>query len=507
MIRRIYTTIISFTFAVLTFTSCSNWLELYPADEIKEEYLFSSGDGYRTALNGIYRKMSTFSLYGSNLTWGIIDAWGQAYYLGEAPDSGGGKAMKKIANFNFKNAELLPTTDAMWNAAWNVVANCNNLAQQVAGADSLQFYGGERERRMILSEAIGLRALMQFDLLRIYAPAPVRMGYQDDKRTFIPYVDTYPSYVNNHQSVMYCLDKVINDLKQAQTILEKVDKESKMDVSNRFSPAGTGEVMFLSFRGYRLNYYAVTAELARAYLYAGKKAEAYAEAKKIIDVNKNQRYFRASSSKYDIEDGNMKMYNDIIFALYSPTELTEWDYEINHASDDGSEYSGDYLCIHRNIAQQIYGDELETDWRATYQLESRYGAYYYRPLKYYAQPSKAKYAEVNNQSIPMIRMSEVYYIAAEAIFDSNPEEALGYLKEVKKGRGVSFNKTGIGREEFMNILVNDARREFLGEGQILYLYKRLNIPIKTGDPYYGEDVLPTDEYAVLPLPDSESNIN
>jgi len=357
MIRRIYTTIISFTFAVLTLTSCSDWLELYPADEIKEEYLFSSGDGYRTALNGIYRKMATFNLYGSNLTWGIIDAWGQAYYLDEAPDSGGGKAMDKISDFNFKNAELVPTTDAMWNAAWNVVANCNNLAP-----------------------------------------------------------------------------------------------------------------------------------------------------KKIIDVNKSKRYFRASTSRYDIEEyGNMKMYNDIIFALYSPTELVDWDHEINHAYDgsDGEKY----LCIHKNIAQEIYGDELSTDWRAKYQLESKYYGYYYRPLKYYAQPSKAQYAEVNNQTIPMIRMSEVYYIAAEAIFDSNPSEAIEYLKEVKKGRGVSFNKTGIGKEEFMNILVNDARREFLGEGQILYLYKRLNIPIKTGDPYYGEDVLPTDEYAVLPMPDSESSIN
>ena len=28
----------------------------------------------------------------------------------------------------------------------------------------------------------------------------------------------------------------------------------------------------------------------------------------------------------------------------------------------------------------------------------------------------------------MIRMSEVYYIAAEAIFDTNPQEAQGYLE-------------------------------------------------------------------------------
>ena len=70
MIQKIYTTFISFAFAALTLSSCSDWLDLYPSDEIKEEYLFSSGDGFRTATNGIYRKMATFDLYGSNLTWG-----------------------------------------------------------------------------------------------------------------------------------------------------------------------------------------------------------------------------------------------------------------------------------------------------------------------------------------------------------------------------------------------------------------------------------------------------
>ncbi len=34
------------------------------------------------------------------------------------------------------------------------------------------FMKGESERRMILGEAIGLRAYLQFDLLRVYAPSP-----------------------------------------------------------------------------------------------------------------------------------------------------------------------------------------------------------------------------------------------------------------------------------------------------------------------------------------------
>ena len=108
MIRKIYTTFVSFAFVVLTLSSCSDWLDLYPSDEIKEEYLFSSGDGFRTATNGIYRKMATFNLYGSNLTWGIMDAWAQSYYIDQAPSIGGGTAMRNMAALQFKNTELVP---------------------------------------------------------------------------------------------------------------------------------------------------------------------------------------------------------------------------------------------------------------------------------------------------------------------------------------------------------------------------------------------------------------
>ena len=162
MIQKIYTTFISFAFAALTLSSCSDWLDLYPSDEIKEEYLFSSGDGFRTATNGIYRKMATFDLYGSNLTWGILDAWAQAYYIEQAPSIAGGTPMRKIAELAFKNTELVPVTDAMWKAAWNVVANCNELAQQAVQADPNLFYGLDSERQMILGEAIGLCNLICF---------------------------------------------------------------------------------------------------------------------------------------------------------------------------------------------------------------------------------------------------------------------------------------------------------------------------------------------------------
>ena len=89
-------------------------------------------------------------------------------------------------------------------------------------ADPALFYDHDTERRMILGEAIGLRAYMHFDLLRMYAPAPAA---NPNTRTFIPYVDKYPSYVNDKQTVSYCLEHAIADLKESQRILFDIDTE------------------------------------------------------------------------------------------------------------------------------------------------------------------------------------------------------------------------------------------------------------------------------------------
>lgn len=87
----------------------------------------------------------------------------------------------------------------------------------------------------------------------------------------------------------------------------------------------------------------------------------------------------------------------------------------------------------------VYGIEKENDFRFKYQLESKYYGYNYRTLKYYKQVESTEYGKANNQIIPMIRMSEVYYIAAEAIYTEGDllkiAEAKSYLEKVKKGRG------------------------------------------------------------------------
>ena len=59
--------------------SCSNWLDVGSEDRIMEKDLYSTKDGFLTALNGVYVDLLDNSLYGSTLTYGTMDILAQYY--------------------------------------------------------------------------------------------------------------------------------------------------------------------------------------------------------------------------------------------------------------------------------------------------------------------------------------------------------------------------------------------------------------------------------------------
>ena len=74
--------------------------------------------------------------------------------------------------------------------------------------------------------------------------------------------------------------------------------------------------------------------------------------------------------------------------------------------------------------------------------------------------------------MPMLRLSEMYYIAAETAPDV--ETALTYINAIRTARsllGVELNT----KEEVRSYLDMEYRREMLAEGQIFYRYKYRNL--------------------------------
>lgn len=105
-----------------------------------------------------------------------------------------------------------------------------------------------------------------------------------------------------------------------------------------------------------------------------------------------------------------------------------------------------------------------------------------------------------NKIFPLIRMTEAYYIAAEILKDSNPAKAIELLNEVRNHRKLNDFplSESLTPDEIQTEIFKEYRKEFLGEGQLFYYYKRLNFT-----QIDGAGVPAGDAVYVLPLPDNE----
>lgn len=478
-------------------TSCDKWLDVTPEDEIAETDLFTTGEGYRNALNGVYKSLSDADLYGKQLTWGLLDVMAQCYDVSNlATSQSNGKLYQyQATSYDYVQDEFVTVLETIWSKAYNDVANCNNIIQNIQKADPEIFVSKERERKLIEGEAYALRAFIQFDLLRMFAPAPLK----NDQGKYIPYVTTYPSLRSPRLTVDSCMAHVISDLKQAKSLLWEFDSvnSSNFSVQMRLEQWGFGGDRFLISRGNRFNYYAVSGILARACMYAGKLEDAYDAALEVIKFQDKKGYYAYTrSSTYtnnSFENGNLKAYNDLLIAFYS-TKLTDLDKEMNDYLGSNKVY---YMKL-QNIPE-IFGTDID-DFRLKFQIETKNNIY--RPLKYRTPSLSQVGGNISSVLIPIMGMSEIYYIAGEAICEK-PEkldEAKSYLMKVKTGRNLrNTDLSGVTTgTQFKDLLLLDARRELWGEGQLFFWYKRWDKAISNAS--FTKDKF------VIPVPDSEIKI-
>lgn len=490
----------------LPLTSCNDWLDVSPEDEIDEEELFADGEGYRNALNGVYKAMAEYGFYGKHLTWGIMDALAQYYTYDNALSIH--DMAEGAAKYDFKQEDFKKDIESVWSKAYNAVANCNNIIQNIEGDDPEKFIYKEWEKNMIWGEALALRAFIQFDMLRLFAPAPVA----NPTKAYIPYISVYPSYVPTKLTVKECLERIIDDLKAACPLVAEHD--TLVDATRAmvwFETPGAGDERFIRTRGYRLNYWAVRALLARVYLYAEMPDEAYEEARQLIDAQQQKRFFPFQN----VSNAGRKLYGDVIAGLYAP-KVYEWEAELNNFTAQSS-YDWQYLevfDVEKLYEGDLYYDNYyekttSRDYRFKEQLSNVDGYGNYVSLKYRREYGTSAKVEVSNTLIPLIRMSEMYYIAAEVMAEKDLEQAKEYLFKVKSGRGFYSSDIRTMRERINSVpllkaaILNDARRDFIGEGQMFFMYKRLGEPIPAPE---GAIIPATEEKFVIPVPDSEISI-
>jgi hypothetical protein len=101
--------------------------------------------------------------------------------------------------------------------------------------------------------------------------------------------------------------------------------------------------------------------------------------------------------------------------------------------------------------------------------------------------------------MPVLRVSEMYYIAAECLKDIDAGQAIGYLNAVRMARGILDNLSpALSAEQIQEEIFKEYEKEFLLEGQLFYYYKRVNAAsMRFSGTVAGDAVY------VLPRPDNE----
>src|ERR1700755_2177839 len=114
---------------VLSFVSCRKWVDEKPSLQIDQNEIFSNDQGFREVLNGVYLQMGSRSLYGRDLTTGLLSLLGRSYDTTIAPSIG--NLFYQGAKFNLQDADVVNTSKSIWDSAYFCIGNLNNLLANV----------------------------------------------------------------------------------------------------------------------------------------------------------------------------------------------------------------------------------------------------------------------------------------------------------------------------------------------------------------------------------------
>lgn len=478
-------------FPIISICSCKKWLDITPKSQVASSDLFRTEEGFEEALNGVYTRCGQSDLYGEELTTGFLEVMAQNYTLSTLIDP---LRYLQTQKFHYADGDFIRRKDQAWDGLYNAIVNVNLILSHI---DSKKEIFSDNNYALIKGEALALRAYLHFDVFRMFGSSFSSSG----KKSGIPYVSTYSNKVTPTSAPEVVMEKIVTDLKEAKKLLFTADPivNTNYQVGYPASDTSTEQAassLFLQLRRYRMNYYAVCGELARAYLYNGNKTDALKNALKVINSGKFPWTDQADFINIDPASHDLILYKELIFGWYIPWEAQ--DLKNRFESGTGG------LYVTPPTAQTIYetngigGEDLR--FKQWFQI----GVNGNLALQKYARNPDGREDNPSDNLYPLtapaMRLSEMYYIAAECIYDSNPVQALKYIDEVRKHRGIGTSLEANSKKDFISELIKEARKEFYGEGQIFYMYKRLNHSIMGQG---GATIPASEKVFVLPMPNDE----
>ena len=453
---------------LFTTTSCEDFLNITPDGQAKRDQLLSTPQGIEDAMYGIYSQMRSQSLYGQELHFSTLEILSHTLWCN------GSDGITAMGNYDWSHSSVKAVFESAWIAMYKNISNVNSVLNAPLVMEATEY-----PYTVYRGEALGLRAFMHFDLVRLFA----KQYTVDPAADGIPYATEFSLNTPDFESLAKNYEHILADLHEAELLLADEDKYEN-------------DGNFMLDRQIHFNLRAVQATLARVYLTMGNKEKAAQYALAVINDGK---YVLKEFTEVVNDLAGVLSKKETIFGIY---------------------YAGFYTTVVAKLQQMTfyYSLDLRDDFMSLYEKDASGSDY--RTKAYFTEVGTGddrKYRlskftdiyELNNNvanrpsdlilGINMIRIPEMYYIAAEALLESDYDQALELYNAVREHRGL---KAIADDKELTVELINDERyKEMIGEGQTYFNMKRQNLSIVS---YDGKTTYqPVNGIYAIPVPDIE----
>jgi starch-binding outer membrane protein, SusD/RagB family len=464
---------------VVGLSSCEDFLQKQPRLSQTNEISLSTFDGINKAMVGAYSPLYDPTWYGRDFE--------------VTADLKGGNAKLSPINSGRFRAEYLwnntpLSTSGLWATAYNLIGRVNNIINALDGFSEVGV--SQEELDNVLGEAKFLRALAYHDLVRMFAKS-----YASDKVSMgVPVVLVSENGKPARNTVEQVYVQILADLKDAEAKLSTADhggSDSKAWATKQ----------------------AVQALTARIYLYMGEWQKAATYATTVI-AQQNATFKLYEPEDYTIylsaPTATLGSTTGVWGALTGGSEVI---FEIY--GSEGNSSHGNWDVISYIMSPKGYGDVgASLDLKSLYEAGDVRGDLFVNggsdnPNDYWSLKYPGKNGNLREDNIPVLRLSEMFLIRAEALLKGatiSGATALGDVNALRVKRNASLK---VSSEVNLAFVYLERRRELCFEGHELFDLARTKRSLTRTD-FTGtvnKDIAVDDYRWAMPIPQEEIDAN
>jgi hypothetical protein len=421
--------------------SCSDFLDKTPIDQIAADEYFTDEASAESAVRAIYRSLESSTYYGQSMILIPEFAAGHVQNVYNYPE---------FVNFEQNDIRIdNPWVLNIWTASYSSINAANNV---IARVPDMTGQISDEKKQQFVNEAKFIRALVYFNLVRSWGDVPLITSPTDASTSLGELQVSRTPEAQIYTQIIADLTDAAN-LPMTYTSLDQTKGRATQN--------------------------AAKALLSKVYLYQGDYEQSASFAKEVIDSGDT---LTADYPSIWLTENS----GESIFELQFDAQATNPFATVSNPTSSALFFAKD----------TVYKFYEEGDKRRDFTLNFQNNRYYI-----------GKYRNYNpaTQNVPVIRMSEIYLIYAEAqarVSNSPAGEPYQYYKAVRD-RAAMETPAGdtFDLNSFITAVQREKRLELMFEGEAWYDYARTDLALTE------MMTVPDEKRYLFPIPQTEREIN